>query len=414
MHAAATHVARRGSRRKQEWGESSISFGAPPLQDKYMTWIKKVIKNIAALLIGIILSFFILEGILRIYNPFEYRVKGDNIVLPANKKYVIKRENDRKLISKFDDTIIHTKNSLGFRGEEPPVDFKNNLTIITVGGSTTECTFLSDGKTWTDLLGIKIKKDIKNVWINNAGFDGHSTFGHRILMEDYIIKLKPDIVLFLVGANDLGYNISEKDQEFMRNRFIFSSLKSFLKSMANHSEVFSLGLNMYRYYKAKKIGVEHQELDFETFRNGDINSYLTEDVKKIQKETINDYKNKNLKGFEKRLKGIVEISKNNNIIPVLITQPALYGDFVDDVTNIDFKFTRFIWELLELYNDTTRKVGIEENILVIDLAREMPKSTRYYYDWLHFSNEGAEKVAEIIYNNVYPYLTGEYSKQLTM
>ncbi len=374
---------------------------------------KKFYGNLIALLLGFIVSFFIVEGILRIYNPIDFRVRGDKIILPANNKYIINRHNSQEEHSKFDETIIHTKNSLGFRGEDPPANFSEYLTIITVGGSTTECTFLSDGKTWTDVLGKKLEKHFKKLWINNAGFDGHSTFGHMILMEDYIIKLKPNMVLFLVGANDQGMkNFSENDREYIRKGIYFRSFKIFLKSMANHSEVFSLGLNMYRYYKAKKIGVEHQELNFETFRNVDLKSYVTEEVKKIQKETIKDYKENYLKGFEKRLKGIVEISKNNNIIPVLITQPTLYGDFVDDVTNIDFKFTRFNWELLELYDDITRKVGIEENILVIDLAKEMPKSTRYYYDWFHFTNEGAEKVAEIIYNKLYPYLTKEYNKHV--
>lgn len=47
---------------------------------------------------------------------------------------------------------------------------------------------------------------------------------------------------------------------------------------------------------------------------------------------------------------------------------------------------------------------------MIDLAREMPKSTRYYYDLLHFTNEGAEKVAEIIHEKLCPYLAKKYNK----
>ncbi len=385
-----------------------------------MNWIKDFIKNILVLLIGIILSFVILEGILRIYNPFDSRIKGDKIVLPINKEYVIEnaklRRKFKKSLKKFDETIIHRKNSLGFRGEEPPKDFANYLTIVTVGGSTTECTFLSEGKTWTDVLGKKLNEKFNRLWINNAGFDGHSTFGHIILMEDYIVKLKPDIVLFLIGANDLSrQNIAEEDVGIMRNQYMFYSItiKSFLKSMANHSEVFSLGLNMYRYYKAKEIGIEHAEIPFESFRNEDINKYLTEEVKKIQQEAIKDYKSNYLGGFEKRLKRLVQISRKNNINPVFITQPTLYGDFVDDVTNIDFKFTKFNWELLELYNDIVRKVGNEENIMVVDLAKDMPKSTKYYYDWFHFTNEGAEKVAGNIYNNLYPYLEVKYNQYLS-
>ena len=48
---------------------------------------------------------------------------------------------------KLDEKIIHTKNSLGFRGDEPPDDFNPALTVVTVGGSTTESIYISDGKT---------------------------------------------------------------------------------------------------------------------------------------------------------------------------------------------------------------------------------------------------------------------------
>ena len=377
-----------------------------------MNRVKKFLKNLAALLLGIIIAFSITEGALRIYNPVDFRVKGDKIILPANEKYVIKRNGKQKKSSKFDATIIHTKNSLGFRGEDPPADFAKYFKIITVGGSTTECTFLSDGKTWTDQLGKKLKTNFKDIWINNAGFDGHSTFGHLVLMEDYIAKLQPQIVLFLIGANDQGTDdMGEQDMEIMRNRFYYYSVKGYLKSMANHSEVFSLGLNFYRYWKSVKIGVEHTELDFEIFKNVDINYYMTDDYIKSKKNNL-QLSRISAEGFRKRLQRLIDISIKNNIEPILITQPSFYGDFIDDVTKVDFKFTTMSWEILEIFNDVTRQVGKENNILVIDLDREMPKSSKYYYDWLHYTNEGAEKVAEIIYNNLYPYLANRYKEYL--
>ena len=51
-------------------------------------------------------------------------------------------------------------------------------------------------------------------------------------------------------------------------------------------------------------------------------------------------------------------------------------------------------KVLELYNDVLRSDS--SRIIVIDLARKMPKDSRYYYDFIHFTNEGAEKVAEIL------------------
>lgn len=378
-----------------------------------MNWIAKLLNNFLAVFVGIIIAFILSEGILKVYNPFEFRVKGDKIILPVNKKYVIKKDRPQNKLSKFDDTIIHTKNSLGFRGEEPPADFLDYLTIITVGGSTTECTFLSDGKTWTDVLGVKLKNDFNKLWINNAGFDGQSTFGHKVLMEDYIVKLKPEVVLFLVGANDEGKeDFGEYDNEIMKNKFMFHSVKWFVKSMANHSEVFSLGVNLYRHLQARLIGVAHREYDF-SFLNKTGHNKSSKEEEERQKEVMQIDNSNFLKGYKKRLEALVYISKKSNIDPVFITQPTLYGDLIYDVSGTEVSYGKERWQTLELYNNITRQVGIENGILVIDLAKEMPKNTKYYYDYYHFANEGSEKVAEIIYNSLYPYLEVKYNKYLS-
>src|SRR5262245_29577227 len=124
----------------------------------------KNLKNLLASLIGCIAAILLLEVVLRFYNPLRSTVKGYRIVLPVHTQYV----TENHAISKLDHTVVHTKNSLGFRGDEPPDGFSNYLTLMTIGGSTTECQYLSDGKTWTDTLGQNLKKDFDRVWINNA------------------------------------------------------------------------------------------------------------------------------------------------------------------------------------------------------------------------------------------------------
>lgn len=53
-------------------------------------------------------------------------------------------------------------------------------------------------------------------------------------------------------------------------------------------------------------------------------------------------------------------------------------------------------------------MGKERDVLVIDPARELPKSSLYYYDLVHYSNEGCAKVAEIICTHLLPYLAKKY------
>ena len=45
---------------------------------------------------------------------------------------------------------------------------------------------------------------------------------------------------------------------------------------------------------------------------------------------------------------------------------------------------------------------------MIDLAREMPKDSRYYYDLMHYTNAGAERVADIVAAQLTPFLAAKF------
>src|SRR5436305_12507560 len=85
------------------------------------------------------------ELILRARNPFGFRMRGNTLVLPANKVYDIKADA-RSRSDQLAAHVIHTKNSLGFRGPEPPPDCAGWLPIVAAGASTTECFHRSDGR----------------------------------------------------------------------------------------------------------------------------------------------------------------------------------------------------------------------------------------------------------------------------
>lgn len=368
-----------------------------------------LLKNLIALVIGCSLAFVILEIILNIYNPIEIRVKGNKIVLPINKKYFV---NNNFEIKNIDKVIVHSKNSLGFRGEEIPECPDMNLKIITIGGSTTECFVLSDGKTWPDLLGNRLKDVFEHLWINNAGLCGHSTFGHIVLMKDYIVSLKPNIIIFLTGANDIGLTtLNANDHVIMKEGLKFPSIKDFIKSAANYSEIFAIGLNFYRNLKARNLGLEfvaiRRRFSFENFIQH-TDEATNDEIQAIKHRHQKQF----LPSYQERLMNLIDFSRKNGIEPIFLTQPALYGDFTDDLTGLDFGKTRNRWIILGLYNDIIKRIGESNNVLVIDLAKKMPKSTLYYYDLLHFNNNGAKKVAEIIFSELYPFLAKKFPKHL--
>lgn len=360
--------------------------------------MKNKLKNFLALMIGLAVSFLIAEIILRLYDPFGFRQRADRIVLQPNAKYTLR--NDQ--FAKLDTFILHTKNSMGFRGPEKPADFDNWISIITVGGSTTECYYLSDGKDWTALLNKKLDQVVEKVWINNAGIDGHSTFGHSILLRDYISPIKPDYVIFLVGCNEIGREDLNEPKKIDYNLHLFG-WKSYLR---NHSEVINLLVNLKRNFEARRRGLVHSPFDLST---SEVLEKL--DTAKIQ-ATINFHRTHFLTAYKDRLDKLIDLTRASHIIPVLVTQPTLTGTGTDDITKIDLERVKICnhlggkadWLITEEYNEVTRKVAGEKDILLVDLAHKMPKSSGYFYDCIHFTNEGSELVAQILFEELKTYI----------
>src|SRR6185436_9570469 len=159
---------------------------------------RRTLLKLLVLLISTGLALGAAELVLRVRNPLGFRMRGNTLKLPANQVYDI-RADERSRSDQLDAHVVHTKNSLGFRGPEPPDDFKDWLTLVAVGGSTTECFYLSDGRTWPERLAVRLQPDLRKVWVDNAGLDGHSTFGHLLLTRQALVPLRPKVILYLVG-----------------------------------------------------------------------------------------------------------------------------------------------------------------------------------------------------------------------
>jgi lysophospholipase L1-like esterase len=261
-------------------------------------------------------------------------------------------------------------------------------------------------------LGVNLQRDFKGLWLNNAGLSGNSTFGHAVLMQDYLVKLKPKVVIFLVGINDLGIR-DERDFDQRMHGVNFRSLERFLAFAALHSELATAAVNLYRYYFPKSVMMNNQnkpqEVDFKSLPRFEVSPEARDAM-------IKDHQDHYLGPYKARLEKLISICRDHSIMPVLLTQPVLYGDGVDEASGVDLGH-RFVatgmdgataWQVLELYNGVTREVGRERGVPVIDLAREMPKNSPYYYDLMHYTNAGAARMAEIIAAQLAPVLAQKF------
>jgi lysophospholipase L1-like esterase len=354
------------------------------------------------LLVQIVVAGLLLETCLRLYNPLPFRVKGETIVLPVKQVY----QFDNRGTTKLDPVTTHTKNSLGFRGPDPPRDFARRLTLLTIGGSTTESLFLSDGKTWTDQLARRLSTVDPDVWVNNAGLDGQSTYGHLVLLQSVVVSLRPKVALFLIGTNDVALDRPNTfDSALAPHRSLPGRLAA---AVVDHSEVARLVQNVARAARARRRGFGHSEIDLRSARHVAFEPEEVQHILEGQKTSLQQYR--------QRLVRIGQLCRASGIEPVFITQPALFGEIADATTGVDLATVQVNgrgngiveWRLLERFNDVTREVGASQGLFVIDLAREMPKDSRFFYDFLHFTNEGAVVVGDIVFRHLCPELAKRF------
>jgi lysophospholipase L1-like esterase len=336
------------------------------------------------------IAVLLLEGLLRLHNPFLFRQRGDQIVLPAGQHFV--RTNP--LTAKLDPVTRYTRNRLGFRGPDVPADFASRLSIVAVGGSTTEGGLLSEGRSWPEQMAAVLARTHPDLWVNNAGFDGHSTFGHLVLLRSVLVSLRPTFMLVLAGINDIGMDGGKPGDEF-----------ALAPWLARHSEIANTAINFRRAWRSSEMRV-NADLPADLALAPRVAMTDAEVAAELAKHA------RFLEPYRQRLTALAEESLAAGITPVFLTQPVLLGDAIDPATGADLATVsqsgnvsgRAESRVMERYNDVMRQVAARHGVLLIDLARLLPKDSRYFYDFIHFGNDGARKVGEIVAAELGPHL----------
>ena len=328
-----------------------------PSDEKTLTW-RSWRNRLLALAFGCVLALIVLEIMLRWIDPLAVRINGGRLSLPTNQTEII----ENRSIEKVDAEITVTRNSLGFRGPDPPAQFDTRFSMIVVGGSTSECIYLSDGKAWPNRLSQKLEKNFNSIWLNNAGLDGHSTNGHLSLTKDYIIPIRPKVVLFLIGLNDIGIESDNLyDSKFLLEKQDVGETfaAQFYQILTENYATANYFDNIRRHFKAKSMGVVHANVSHEQLTLLGKSEVKIDLARKTR--WLEEHRQKYLPGFRSRIDQLILMAKENSIEPVMITQPALYGKGKDPQTDVDLATISVgnwngacKWEQLEMYNEVTR------------------------------------------------------------
>jgi hypothetical protein len=160
-----------------------------------------------------------------------------------------------KAIYGVEKTTHYVRDTQCLRGRYDPL----SIDVITVGGSTTDQRYLTEGETWQDRAAAYFAQHGRKLSIANAGVDGQSTIGHLWDFRHWFPRLssQPKFYLFNVGVNDVyrrkpHINYDEPVQ----------SVDSVLTEIQARSALYRLVRTVAGMWEAREMGVGHQRIDF--------------------------------------------------------------------------------------------------------------------------------------------------------
>jgi len=93
--------------------------------------------------------------------------------------------------------VTYARDEYGLRGPEKTIE---KIEVVSVGGSTTDQIFISEGETWQDVI-----HSLTGIRITNAGDEGISSTGHVVALVEWLHRIpnfQPRFFLHYIGLND--------------------------------------------------------------------------------------------------------------------------------------------------------------------------------------------------------------------
>ncbi|MEK8015913.1 MAG: SGNH/GDSL hydrolase family protein [Candidatus Parabeggiatoa sp.] len=284
----------------------------------------------------------------------------------------------------------------------------NEIRIATIGASTTANIYLSYDDNWPGYLGRLVQNALpdKKIKVINAGVPGFDTAQSIGNLALRVIPFQPDIVIIYHAYNDLkaiGKEVNfQPDYSHIHTKpYGFHNKPNWLIRWLDHSMFYVRLRQQYRDYNQNAQKLE--ALKNERLGKSNRLNHIPQEAKKI---------------FEQHIHTLVSIAKGQGAEVVLssfatLNDPQLdYSDF--EVFNPLSKFQRgqiyalmhftpgltskAIFEGINSYNEILKTIAIQEETGWVDNATLVPHEDQYFLDRVHFSKEGAARMA----NNFFP------------
>ena len=288
--------------------------------------------------------------------------------------------------------ITYTRDRHGLRGSYgPPGDIR----ILTVGGSTTDQRHIGDGETWQDVLQRRFAQAGLTVPVANAGVDGQSSFGHIANFKWWfpdIPGLAPEFILFYAGINDYHKDVADRFDQFAADR----RDQGIAARIRDNSALWHLLKTLVGVYKAMVVSkIGHQRVRFDELK------WVREPL-----QDNYDFMAHRLDAYAARLRLLADLTRQAGATPIFVSQPSRHyrvapqgiegeadESLIDDrrVNGVDFH------RVMRKMDGAMKSVAAEKGALYVDLASRTEWTDADFYDLVHMTPQGAEKVGAFLY-----------------
>lgn len=317
-------------------------------------------------------------------------------------------------IGDHERNITYTRDRWGLRGAYgTPAD----IDILTVGGSTTDQRYITDGKTWQAVLQQRFRAAGSEVQVANAGVDGRTSFGHQndfALWFPKISALRPHYVLLYVGLNDMYFTAPHERYDQAQGR-----KPGWRQLLKGNSAIYKLLQSILGTYRVERRNMGHGAIDYANAEWVDT---------PLQPPGINAKLSQRVAFYAQRYQSLIDSVRAMGATPIIVTQPRgdsrpqggtviglknplpagqtiddpLLGPLHNETANgVDY------YTILQLFNEVALQLCQQNNGICLDLAHELQFADGDFYDYAHNTQQGAEKIAEYLYVNLQPEILGQ-------
>lgn len=298
-------------------------------------------------------------------------------------------------------TIEFTVNDLGLRG--PPVRLDAvDVRILCVGGSTTECLYVTDKLSWPWLLQDNLAQRLgKSVFVGNAGKSNQFSLHHDYLLNHYELAPRFEWVVVLCGINDIGNHMFRHAYEAAKKTVAEDTLTP--DSPEKCHLAYYRDLTLIRLLRRLAPAGEIQDAKGQWYT--EVRRKRQEALKRNpQREVPEEALGQALLTYRRDLRQIIRTCRKNQQQLVMMTQPTMYRkDLPEDLERLLWASSdtgaataEVLEQVMAACNQTMIEVCQAEGVDCIDLAAMLPKDTSTFYDDAHFNISGCERVANIV------------------